>query len=148
MVKKYYIIEPLDIDGDTNPDGFLVSQYKLDRNNNKIFLKNKYITFSKLNNYIIKKGGKSKSKSKANENDKLIVLTPEQFNQFMNNKIQSNNPQQYPQQYPQQFPQQYPPQVMVRDNNSGSLGNTVASGVAIGFSASAGHAIFDAMFGE
>ena len=39
MIKKYYIIEELDIDGDSNPDGFLISQYKLDKQNNKIFTK-------------------------------------------------------------------------------------------------------------
>ncbi len=45
MKNRYYLIEPIDIDGDKNPDGFLVSQYRIDKNGNKIFLKNKYITY-------------------------------------------------------------------------------------------------------
>ena len=83
MIKKYYIVEPLDIDGDSNPDGFLVSQYKLDRNNNKIFLNNKYVTFAKFNSYIKKKGGGKKNN---NNNKDIVVLTNEQFNNLMNNK--------------------------------------------------------------
>ena len=63
MVKKYYIVEPIDIDGDKNNDGFLVSQYKFDKYNNKIFLKNKYITFSKFNSYIKKRRSRSNTSS-------------------------------------------------------------------------------------
>ena len=125
MIKKYYIIEPIDIDGDKNPDGMLVSQYKFDRYKNKIFLKNKYITYAKLKNYI-KKGGRSsiiQQHQKQHPNQNLIVLTPEQYNQFMN-KNQS--------QYPNQYPNQYPPQVMVRDNNNGSFGSSLAQGFGIG----------------
>ena len=35
MKNRYYLIEPIDIDGDKNPDGFLVSQYRIDKNGNK-----------------------------------------------------------------------------------------------------------------
>lgn len=160
MIKKYYIIEPLDIDGDSNPDGFLVSQYKLDKFNNKIFLKNKYITYSKLNNYI-KKGGNSSYSYKKNHhnnnhhnNQNMIVLTPEQYNAFMNNK----NPQQYPFQHQNQhqnhnyqqqhqYSHQYPPPVMIRNNHSGSFGSSLTSGFGIGIGAAAGSTLFDSIAG-
>lgn len=135
MIKKYYIIEPLDIDGDKNPDGFLISQYKIDKNNNKIFIKNKYVRYSKLNSYI-KKGGSTSPKLKTNQN--LIVLTPEQFNAFMNNK--SNNP---PGNY-----QNNPPPVIIRDNNTGSFGNSLISGFAGGLGFSIGSEVVDSIFGE
>jgi len=56
MVKTrfYYLIEELDIDGDKQTDGFLISQYKLDRYKNKIFTKNKYVTFKDFKSYIAK----------------------------------------------------------------------------------------------
>ena len=173
MVKKYYIIEPLDIDGDKNPDGFLISQYKIDKNNNKIFLKNKYVTYSKLNTYI-KKGGLSSRKSKKQSNNKLIVFTPEQFNEFMNNKLYNKHkkysqpqPQPQPQLQPQHqlqhqlqpqpqlqnnpyYPQyqNQPPPVIIRDNNSGSFGNALTTGLGVGIGASAGASLFDSIFGE
>jgi hypothetical protein len=135
MIKKYYIIEPLDIDGDSNPDGFLISQYKLDRNNNKIFLKNKYITYAKFNS-LHKKGGQLSKQQIPNQN--LIVLTPEQYNAFMNNKMQ---PQQYPNQYPQQ-------PLIIRDNNSGSFGNSFMSGLGGGIGFGIGSELVDSLFGE
>ena len=35
MVNKkfYYLIEDIDIDGDTKPDGFLITKYKIDKKN-------------------------------------------------------------------------------------------------------------------
>lgn len=118
MKKRYYLIEPLDIDGDKNPDGFLVSQYRIDKTGNRIFLKNKYITYKKLND-IQKKlkqqngGAKASVPKKRNpKNNKkkqltqiqpqmqqqannMIVMTPEQYNQMLNNRAYPQ--QQYPQ---------------------------------------------------
>jgi hypothetical protein len=148
MIKKYYIIEPLDIDGDSNPDGFLISQYKLDRNNNKIFLKNKYITYAKFNS-LNKKGGQLPKQQLSKQqipNQNLIVLTPEQYNAFMNNKIQPN---QYPQQYPNQYHNQYPQQpLIIRDNHSGSFGNSFMSGLGGGIGFGIGSELVDSIFGE
>jgi len=104
MVKKqklYYIIEQLDIDGDKNPDGFLISQYKLDKHFNKIFIKNKYVTFEfakkKIQNF------QSSNKIGGTYSTKKNIKHPQYY----------QHPQhpQYPQ-YPQnpQYPQypQYP----------------------------------------
>jgi len=66
----YYLLEPIDIDGDNNHDGILISKYKLDKNFNKIFIKNKFITFKDFNQHMKKfkshinkkeKGGAAKS---------------------------------------------------------------------------------------
>jgi|688.fasta_scaffold742125_2 hypothetical protein len=84
MKKRYYIVEPLDIDGDKNPDGFLISQYRIDRNGNKIFLKNKYATYESVKLfYKNKRGGVGN-----NITQKTVTLTEEQFNELMNNKQQ------------------------------------------------------------
>ena len=164
MIKKYYIIEPLDIDGDSNPDGVLISQYKLDKYNNKIFLKNKYITFLKLNNFI-KKGGDSDYHSNKRhhpeQKQNLIVLTHDEYNAYMNNKItpqqllNNHHNLQYQHQYPHQH--QYPPQyhnqyqqqpIILRDNHSNSFGNSFMSGVGGGAGFGISTAIIDALFGE
>ena len=52
--KFYYIIEEIDINGDKQSDGFLISQYKLDKQNNKIFTKNKYVTYEKFRSVMNK----------------------------------------------------------------------------------------------
>jgi hypothetical protein len=87
--KLFYIIEPIDIDGDKNPDGFLASQYKIDKYGNRIYLKNKYITFENLKQNIIiaqqfKIGGANK-KSKSN----MIYMTTEEYNKFINSHQQN-----------------------------------------------------------
>jgi hypothetical protein len=51
----FKLIEELDIDGDKNPDGFLINLCTLDRNNNIIYLKSKYITYA--NYKKLRKGG-------------------------------------------------------------------------------------------
>jgi hypothetical protein len=162
MIKKYYIIEPLDIDGDSNPDGILISQYKLDKYNNKIFLKNKYITFLKLNNFI-KKGGDSDYHSNKRhhqhypyhpeKNQNIIILKPEEYNAYMNNKIPPqqllNNPHILQHQYPPQYHNQYQQQpIILRDNHSNSFGNSFMSGVGGGAGFGISTAIIDALFGE
>ena len=44
-MKYFKLIEELDIDGDKNPDGFLINLCTLDSNKNIIYLKSKYMTF-------------------------------------------------------------------------------------------------------
>ena len=92
MKKRYYLIEPIDIDGDKNPDGFLISQYRIDKNGNKIFLKNKYITYK-----LFKEKIKSKSKSGGrivNNNlppqPKIVYVNENGYNMNMNNKYPYN----------------------------------------------------------
>jgi hypothetical protein len=100
MKKRYYLIEPLDIDGDKNPDGFLVSQYRIDKNGNNIFLKNKYITYKKLKIYAdkvakIQKGGKISNNILPNQQqipNNMIVLTPAEYNQMRNQQNNGNHP--------------------------------------------------------
>ncbi len=85
----YYIIEPIDIDGDINPDGFLISQYKIDRNNNKIFTKNRYMTFElfkkKMNQ--MKKGGNQpfyKLDKEINGKIATVILDQNKYNSVIN----------------------------------------------------------------
>ena len=46
MKKKfYYLIEDIDINGDNNTDGFIITKYKINsKTNDKIFLKTKYVS--------------------------------------------------------------------------------------------------------
>jgi hypothetical protein len=89
--KLFYIIEPIDIDDDKIPDGFLASQYRIDKYGNKIFTKNQYITFSDLKSRInMKKGGITSDNLKPilnNNNKKVLEISKQQHNQFMNQQI-------------------------------------------------------------
>ena len=158
--RVFYIIEEIDVDGDNIPDGFLASQYRIDKYGNKIFLKNKYITFADLKSRVKSKGGaKSKSKSKLEPNNSnVVVMTKDEYNRFMNqnafNQQYPNQPypyQPYPNQpYPNQQYQQYPPNVLVNNGNNGNnssfmtnLGNNFAYGAGAGVGLAAGDALFD-----
>lgn len=142
--KFYYIIEEIDINGDKQSDGFLISQYKLDKQNNKIFTKNKYVTYEKFRSVMnkYKKGGFAKQIY--TNNNELVHITKEQYNEFMNMKQFNNgypnhpNHRSYP---PQYYPQQsHPPHVAVQ-GSGGFMSNFVA-GAGIGAGASvADHAI-------
>ena len=46
MKKKfYYLIEDIDINGDNNADGFIITKYKINsKTNDKIFLRTKYVS--------------------------------------------------------------------------------------------------------
>ena len=123
MKKLFYIIEPIDVDGDKNPDGFLASQYRIDKYGNKIFLKNKYITFAAFNARLNKNGGakkkaapKPKRKLVKNKSD-TVVMTKDEYNKFMN---QNAYGQQYPHSNNNQYPQlpQYPPGVLINTGNN------------------------------
>jgi len=152
--RVFYILEQIDVDGDNIADGFLASQYRIDKYGNKIFLKNKYITFADFKSRVKSNGG-AKSKSKAipklqpNSND-VIIMTKDEYNRFMNQNAYN---QQYPnQQYPNQpyYPnqQQYPPNVLVNNGNNNNsfmsnLGANFAYGAGAGVGLAAGDALFD-----
>lgn len=148
MIKKnkfYYLIEPLDIDGDKNNDGFLISQYKITKNNHKIFTKNKYMTFKAFNEFIKDFKHKSALKFKGGnnvippQNQQIIVMTPEQYNNFMNSKgnIQNNN----------QIQTQQTPTVIVRETEQkSSFGSSIAQGFGFGAGFSFADNAVDALF--
>ena len=129
MKKLFYIIEPIDVDGDKIPDGFLASQYRIDKYGNKIFLKNKYITFAAFNAQLNKKGGakkkaaakpkpKPKPKRKLVKNKtNMVVMTKDEYNKFMN---QNAYGQQYPHSNVNPYPQlpQYPPRVLINTGDN------------------------------
>ena len=123
--KLFYIIEPIDVDNDKIPDGFLASQYRIDKYGNKIFTKNKYITFADFKSRINKKKGCIKvpaanPKLIKNNND-VIVMSKTDFNNYMN---QNAYYQQYPHNPNNPYPQypQYPPGVLVNNGNYGNNG--------------------------
>jgi len=90
--KYYYLIEDIDIDGDTKPDGFLITRYKIDKkNNDKIFLKSKYVSFQNF-------------KKKLNKMKKTLKGGHDLMD-FDNNK-HHNNYNNYP-----HHNQKYPPHV-------------------------------------
>lgn len=126
MPKYYYIIEGIDIDGDKNEDGFIISRYKIDKNGNKIFIKTKYITFTDLK--LISSKIKNMSGGTAVEQQKLVVLTQDQLNQLLQNK-NVNQP--------------HPQYVAVNNGNSESFGDKIVSGFAYGVGFQAADALFD-----
>ena len=145
--KLFYIIEPIDVDGDKIPDGFLASQYRIDKYGNKIFTKNKYITFTALKSKIAKKGGikvPPTANPNNNNNNDVVVMSKADFNKFMNQQNQYNPYNPY----------NHPPGVLVNngDNNynngnqntfMGNMANSVGQGVGLGFGVAAGDALFD-----
>ena len=140
---RYYIIEPLDIDGDKNADGFLISQYRLDKYGNKIFLKNKYITYELAKQKIKDKKGGNKINNQPEQ--QLVVMTNEQFNKLMNN--QPYNQQPYNQQpYNQQPYNQQPPPIAIRDDTS--FGQNMSIGFSRGLGFAAADMLVSAVFGE
>ena len=155
--KLFYIIEPIDVDGDKIPDGFLASQYRIDKYGNKIFTKNKYITFTALKSKIAKKGGIKVPPTPApvanpnNNNNDVVVMSQADFNKFMNQQNQYN-PYNHP--HNPYNPYNHPPGVLVNngDNNynngnqntfMGNMANSVGQGVGLGFGFAAGDALFD-----
>ncbi len=76
MPKKnyYYLVQHLDIDGDKNPDGFLITKYKIDKNNNRIFLKSKYVNTLLLNKVVDKFQKKLSKKIKGGADSKVNNL--------------------------------------------------------------------------
>lgn len=154
--KFYYIIEEIDINGDKQSDGFLISQYKIDKQNNKIFTKNKYVTYEKFKSVMqkYKKGGFAKQIFP--NNNEFVHMTKEQYNEYMNMKQFNNGyshhpnhrsypPQSYPPQYyPPQSYQSHPPHVAVQ-GSGGFMSNFVA-GAGIGAGASVADHAIDGLF--
>lgn len=161
MVKTrfYYLIEELDIDGDKQTDGFLISQYKLDRYKNKIFTKNKYVTFKDFKSYIAKfnenkTGGHSypnyhynnhhnNNYNNNHHNNQIVTMTRAELNNLVNNKNHN----------------QYPPHIVVQGNhghyghygNHGHHGNgfldNLTAGIGFGAGFSIGDGAIDTIFG-
>ena len=132
MKKRFYLLEPLDIDGDKNPDGFLVSQYRIDKYGNKIFLKNKYVRYEILKTFNKNTGGAARRRSAKTNAPKMIALTQEQFNALMNSKQPNINEQ---------------PRFIINGSNPtfmSSLGNGSGTGFGLGVGASIGDAVGDA----
>jgi len=155
--KLFYIIEPIDVDGDKIPDGFLASQYRIDKYGNKILTKNKYITFTALKSKIAKKGGikvPPTANPNNNNNNDVVVMSKADFNKFMNQQ-NAYNPYNHPHNpYNPYNPYNHPPGVLVNngDNNynngnqntfMGNMANSVGQGVGLGFGVAAGDALFD-----
>lgn len=149
--KFYYLIEPLDIDGDKNNDGFLISQYKLTKNNHKIFTKNKYMTFNDFNAFIKDFKHKSLLKFKGGnnviqpqpQNQKIIVMTNEEYNNYMNNRgnIQNNNQIQYHNQN-----QQIPTIIVRETEQKSSFPSSIVQGFGFGAGFSFADNAVDALF--
>ena len=159
--KLFYIIEPIDVDGDKIHDGFLASQYRIDKFGNKIFLKNKYITFANFKLRLNKKKGGITSNSFKpmlnNNNKEVVQISKEEYIQFMNQKLK---------------PGQYPPDVLINNGQynghynghhgpynghngpynahngnqntfMGNMANAAGQGVGLGVGFAAGDALFD-----
>lgn len=149
MIKKtkfYYLIEPLDIDGDKNHDGFLISQYKITKNNHKIFTKNKYMTFKAFNEFIKDFKHKSLLKFKGGnnaipqQNQKIIVMSNEEYNNYMNNRGNNQNNNQIQN-------NQTPPPVIIRETEQrSSFGSSIAQGFGFGAGFSFADNAVDALF--
>jgi hypothetical protein len=129
MTKYYYIIEGIDIDGNKNEDGFIISRYKIDKNGNKIFIKTKYLTFDELK--LIKNKIKFMSGGFIDNNQQpqqLVVLTQEQLNQLLQNKNQQQ------------------PQYVAVDNGKETFTDKISNGFAYGIGFNASDLLFDAIF--
>lgn len=137
MSKKfYYLIESLDIDGDKNPDGFLITKYKINKkNNDKIFLVSKYVTFKNFKNKYkkllktIKKGGE------VHQQQHYQQFPPNYYNGAEYNKYMNNNP----------YYNQHQPQVMVAYKQP-SMGNAFMEGLGGGLGAGFGLGIMNELF--
>lgn len=163
MVNKkfYYLIEDIDIDGDTKPDGFLITKYKIDKKNkDKIFLKSKYVSFQNFKKKLNKikktlKGGddfmdfgeNNKHHHKHPHNNQkhpphvynnVPYMNNREFNNYMNN----NN---YPNHYPNHYNAQNQPQVMVAYHRQ-DMGNAFMEGLGGGLGAGLGLGIMDGLF--
>lgn len=156
--KYYYLIEQLDIDGDKQSDGFLISQYKIDKHNNKIFTKNKYVTFKDFKHYAHKFITKSKKKGglmKPNQQDfQVVYMNKEEFNNYMNNVNNMNKypPQhQHQYQYQQPYPYQYPPAITVQGTQQSSFASNFTSGLGgglgVGIGVAVGDSLMEGLFG-
>lgn len=140
MVKRkfYYLIEEIDIDGDTKSDGFLITKYKIDKKNkDKIFLKSKYVSFQNFNkklNIIEKslKGGINKKINNPNYPPQSYNNVPYMNNNEFNNYMNNNNGQNQH-------------RVIVAYNNP-TMGTSFMNGLGQGLGVGAGVGIMDGIF--
>jgi hypothetical protein len=154
--KLFYIIEPIDVDNDKIPDGFLASQYRIDKYGNKIFTKNKYITFTDFKSRINKKGGSSLYHSKPilKNNKEVVQISKEEYIQFMNHKLTPgqkppdvliNNSHQYGHNgpYAHNGPYGHNGYNGPNANNGNTFMDNVGAGLGLGIGFAAGDALFD-----
>ena len=80
-MKYFKLIEELDIDGDKNPDGFLINLCTLDKNN-IIYLKSKYLTFVEYNKLKLKKKGGSENSNNIIIYRSMLIKNPDIINIF------------------------------------------------------------------
>jgi hypothetical protein len=139
---------------------FLASQYRIDKYGNKIFTKNKYITFANFKSRINKKKGGITSNSfkpmmNNNNNKEVVQISRDEYIQYMNLKLK---------------PGQHPPDVLINNgpqyghhygpndhygpngpngpndhyaNNGNTFMDNVGYGVGAGVGIAAGGALFD-----
>ena len=160
--KYYYLIEELDIDVDKKSDGFLITKYKINKkNNDKIFLNSKYVSFknfhNKLNKITNNKYGGNYNQNNMpymNTNDinklqypinlntnknpphfynNVPYMNPNEYNKYMNN--QHHNP----------YNNQYNPHVAVAYHQP-SVGTAFMEGLGGGLGAGIGLGIMDGLF--
>jgi hypothetical protein len=141
--KFYYLVEPIDIDGDKNDDGFLISQYKIGKDNHKNFTKNKYLTFKDFKKYMEDFKHKSLIRYKGGsgyhqyphphpqQQQQVVMMTPAEYNNYMNNmKYNYHN--------------QPPPQFLVQNKSHSSFGSNFMNGLGGGIGAGIGFGVADA----
>jgi hypothetical protein len=93
--KYYYLIEELDIDGDKQSDGFLITKYKINKNKDKIFLNSKYVSFKNFNAKL-KKITNNKSGGSYNQyNNAPYMNNKPNYDAYMNNNKNINPPHYY-----------------------------------------------------
>lgn len=138
--KFYYLIEDIDIDGDKNSDGFLITKYKIDKKTlDKIFIKSKYVSFEKYKKIIKKNKGGDNSHYYHNQHynqprnqfqnyNNIPYMNHNQFNKYM------NNPQSYNQHQPQVLIAHHQPNMAASfmDGLSGGLGAGIGLGIMDG----------------
>jgi hypothetical protein len=175
MVNKkfYYLIEDIDIDGDTNPDGFLITKYKIDKKNkDKIFLKSKYVSFQNFKKKLNKikktlKGGDDFMDFGDNNHKKHPHNHPHNYNNYQNHHHNHRGYNNFPpphaynnvpfmnnnefnnymnnNKYPNQYNAQNQPQVIVAHHNR-DMGTALAEGFSGGLGAGLGLGIMDGIF--
>jgi len=154
MKKRFYLIEPLDIDGDKNPDGFLISQYRIDKHGNKIFLKNKYVTYEYLKTLKKKNKIGGRMNGNFNGNGNVRIMSDQEYMDYLNYKNQKRQYQQpYSRQYSQQYQQPYyqqPPEIVIRntENFTDSMKRGFGAGLGMEAAEFVGSGITNLLFGD
>ena len=117
----YYLIEDLDIDGDYNSDGFIITKYKINqKTNDKIFIKTKYVTFENFKKIMQKN---NKHGGNIFKNGLFPTKIHDMVPQGYQGGYRRGYPQGYPQGYQQGYPQGYPPHNIGYTNGTNFMNN-------------------------